>query len=86
MKTKFFTATCAVLGAGHFVAQTTADLLMTAEANIAEKRLGKDRVEVMQARAKATNDLQDKIAQGYAKRMAQLKAKKSTSVVTEAQV
>lgn len=75
MKTKFFNATCKVLGAGHFIAQSSADLLLNAEGNIASKHLGKDKVEVMKSRVDKTNAYQERVVTAYAKRMAMFSKK-----------
>lgn len=58
MKTKFFKTACKALGAGHFVAQTTADLLVNAEASLASKHLGMDKNMVIINRIKATDSYQ----------------------------
>ena len=60
MKNSLVKGVCKVLGAGHFVTQSTADLLLTAEAGLAYKALGNDRLETMKHRISKTNAYQRK--------------------------
>lgn len=67
MKTKAISTVCKVLGVGHFVSQSVADLLLNTEGNLQEKHLGINKVEAMQSRIDATASRQDKLLAMYAK-------------------
>lgn len=61
MKTKIASTVCKVLGAGHFAAQSVADVLLNTEGNIKENHLGINKVEAMASRVDATSSRQDKL-------------------------
>ena len=72
MKTNAVKFACKTLGAIHFVAQTTADIVLNAEGNLAEKHLGHSKQETMQHRIDKTNSHQQKLVNMYAKQAAKL--------------
>jgi hypothetical protein len=59
--TKVINGVSAVLGVMHFVAQSTADLIMEAEANIVNKSIGTSKQEVKDQRMYITIDRQTKV-------------------------
>lgn len=72
MKTNAVKIACKTLGAIHLVAQTTADLVLNAEATLAEKHLGHSKVETIQHRIDKTNGYQQKLVNMYAKQRVKL--------------
>lgn len=75
MKTLIVSNACRVIGAGHFVTQSAADMLLSFEGSICSKYLGQDKQETMQNRVAKTNDTQQKLVALYAKKMSNLKNK-----------
>lgn len=68
MKRNLLTTVSKGLGAIHFAAQSTADIVLNLEGNIAEK-LGQDKLETMQHRINKTNEYQFKLVMMYAKNL-----------------
>ena len=62
MKTFIVSNTAKALGAGHLIAQTTADVLVHLEANMCHKFLGNDKEETKTHRLNKTDDHQKKMA------------------------
>jgi hypothetical protein len=65
--TKVINGVSAVLGVMHFVAQSTADLIMEAEANIVNKSIGTSKKEVKDQRMYITIDRQTKVLERISK-------------------
>lgn len=61
MKTFIVSNTAKALGAGHFVAQTTADVLVQLEANMCHKFLGNDKADTITHRINKTDSRQTKM-------------------------
>ena len=60
MKTLLVKTVCRALGAGHFVAQSTADILLESEASLATC-IGKDKSETKEWRKSKTTSYQDNV-------------------------